>query len=294
MDTLKSKNEIEELRIPRCYYKIDENYPVIRHELHGFSDASTVVYGACIYLKSIRKSGEIDVRLVAAKSRIAAPKRTKKGQSIPRLELLGNLVLCRLMSVVRSALETEMKIDDVHFWSDSLVSLGWIKAWRRELNVFCQNRVDEIRKKSDMDKWTYVNTKENPADIITRQNCMNIINDTTWLEPPFLRHCSPKESMILEDDVTGVYLVRGEGGEKLHVEENDFLSEMKKETTHVNISINYLEQRVSNLIDPGRIDSSFKLFRITALVMKFINNTKKKIEARKENGNYPSNYQSAP
>ena len=72
-DILKAKDDITELRIPRCYYKIVENDPVVRHELHGFSDASSVVYGACVYLKTTRKSGEIDIRLVAAKSRVAAP-----------------------------------------------------------------------------------------------------------------------------------------------------------------------------------------------------------------------------
>ena len=282
-DILRSKNEIEELRIPRCYNEIDRNDPVVRRELHGFSDASTVVYGACIYLKSIRKSGKIDIRFVAAKSRVAAPKKSKKGQSIPRLELLGNLVLCRLMSVVRDALETEIDIDDSFYWSDSLVSLGWIKSWKKELNTFCQNRVTEIRNKSDMDKWNYVNTKENPADIITRQNSMNVINHVTWLEPPFLQGVQTKEPIHLEDDVSGMFLVRGVR-ERFHVEEEDFLSEVKIETAHVHVCTDRPEQRVSNVLDPDTFNSSFKLFRVTALVLRFINNMKRKIMVRKENG----------
>ena len=58
-------------------------------ELHGFSDASLQNYGACIYLRSIFRSGTISVSLVTSKSRLAPI----KGSTIPRLELLRKLLL---------------------------------------------------------------------------------------------------------------------------------------------------------------------------------------------------------
>ena len=281
-DILTSVNEVEDLRLPRCYHDNNNNNdPILRRELHGFSDASTMVYGACVYMKTTRESGKADVRLVAAKSRIAAPsKKTKKGHTIPRLELLGNLILCRLMSTVQSALESEIKVDDVFFWSDSLVSLGWIKSWRKELKTFCQNRVTEIRRDSDMTKWNYVNTKENPADIITRTASMNIINDVSWLEPPFLRDTQKVETTTM-DEATMTLKVRD--GATYPVPREDFHAETKDETDHVMLAAESRDRPcLSNLIDIDTFDTSFKLFRITALVLRFVNNTRRQIKRRKD------------
>ena len=57
----------------------------MKHELHGFSDASHKAYAAVVYLRSEHANGDIEVNLVASKSRVAPMKR----QSIPLLELLG-------------------------------------------------------------------------------------------------------------------------------------------------------------------------------------------------------------
>ena len=59
--------------------------PVVKQEFHNFCDASSV--------KTIYKSGKISVKLLSAKSRVAPLKQ----ETIPRLELLGALLLSRLM-----------------------------------------------------------------------------------------------------------------------------------------------------------------------------------------------------
>ena len=86
-------------------------------ELHGFSDASLQNYGACIYIRSVSQSGKVSVHLVATKSRLAPIKST----TIPRLELLGNLVLSILMNSVKNALSKTISISDCYFWTDSQV-----------------------------------------------------------------------------------------------------------------------------------------------------------------------------
>jgi len=53
--------------------------------IHGFSDASIVAYGACLYLRTINEHQVCTVRIICAKSR-EAPLKTK---SLPRLELCG-------------------------------------------------------------------------------------------------------------------------------------------------------------------------------------------------------------
>ena len=78
------------LYVARCYCYNDVNDPIINVELHGFSDASQIVYACCIYFKFVKKSGCTKVCLVSAKSRIVS---VSKKQTIPRLELMANLWL---------------------------------------------------------------------------------------------------------------------------------------------------------------------------------------------------------
>ena len=54
-------------------------------QLHGFSDASTRVYAAAIYLRHFYSDGVIDINIVSSKISVAPI----KGQSVPCLELLG-------------------------------------------------------------------------------------------------------------------------------------------------------------------------------------------------------------
>ena len=75
--------------IPRYYCLTDTNPVAV--ELHGFSDASKHAYGAVVYFRSVYSNGRGHVALVAAKTRVAPTKQ----QSIPRLALLGALILSR-------------------------------------------------------------------------------------------------------------------------------------------------------------------------------------------------------
>lgn len=62
---------LENISIPRRV--LCEN--PMRIELHGFSDASEAVYGACMYVRSVNSKGEYTVRLLCAKSRKAPIKK---------------------------------------------------------------------------------------------------------------------------------------------------------------------------------------------------------------------------
>ena len=78
------------------------------------------------------------------KSKVAPIKRKL---STPRLELLGNLILSRLILTVLNAFQGEIVISCLYACTDSHVSLAWIKALHKEFQTFVQNRVVEIRKK---------------------------------------------------------------------------------------------------------------------------------------------------
>ena len=116
--------KVEEIQIPRCYnyYEVNDPFDVI--QLIGFSDASPVAYGSCVYIKFVTRSGKIRVSFVTSKSRIAPLKREI---SIPRLELLGNVLLSRLMTSVLAAFDPELEISNIMCFTDSKVSLAWIQ-----------------------------------------------------------------------------------------------------------------------------------------------------------------------
>ena len=115
--------------VKRCYHPYDISDPVVNIYLHGFSDASQVAFGACIYLKSVTNSGKVNVALITGKSRVVP---LNKKYTIPRLELLGNVVLSNLMKVVHRTLSEEKKIDDYFCWSDAKVTLAWIKSTKQD------------------------------------------------------------------------------------------------------------------------------------------------------------------
>ena len=75
--------------------------------MHGFSDESTLTYGACGYIKSVSKAGNIKISFVKSKSRLVP---FKEKFSMPRLESLGTLILAKLINVVYSALLQEIVI----------------------------------------------------------------------------------------------------------------------------------------------------------------------------------------
>ena len=155
---------IGKLKVSRKIVCLDDVNQLEKLELHGFSDASLQNYGACICLKSIFRSGTISVNLVTSKSRLAPV----KGSTILRLELLGNLLLSRLMDSVKKSLSKVLSISKVFLWTDSHVTLAWIRAENKEFQTFVENRVHEIRKLTDFRGWYYCNAKSNPADLLTR------------------------------------------------------------------------------------------------------------------------------
>ena len=110
-------------------------------ELHGYSDAHLQSYGACVYIRTVSKSGVFSVHLVASKSRHAPIKIT----TIPRLELLGNVLLSRLMASVKKALSKVINISNYFYWTNSAVTLAWIISQGKNHKTLVENRVQEIR-----------------------------------------------------------------------------------------------------------------------------------------------------
>ena len=158
LNTLES---ISKISIPRNVVNQDLNDRMELIELHGFSDASFQNYGASIYIRSIPKGGNVSVNLIAIKSTLAPMAQN----TIPRLELLWNILLSRLMNSVKKALSKCILISNCYFWADSQVTLSWIKTKGKMFKPFVENRVCDIRKNIDISKWFFCDTKSKYWDM---------------------------------------------------------------------------------------------------------------------------------
>ena len=121
-ERIQELDELQIVDVQRPYITNDAADPVVSYELHGYSDASSDAYGACVYLKATSISGNIQTALISSKSKVAPI----KTMTIPRLELLGNLLLARLTKTVVEALKHRYNFKRITYWTDSMASLAWI------------------------------------------------------------------------------------------------------------------------------------------------------------------------
>lgn len=147
------------LKIPRWLRLTPEPTTV---ELHGFSDASLLAMIAVIYLRVLEASGEISVKLVCSKTRVAPLKRL----TIPRLKLSAALILARFSCHVKRALN--LTETPVILWTDSAVALTRISAYPSRWKDFVRNRVTAIQETIPTASWHFIQGKQNPADCASR------------------------------------------------------------------------------------------------------------------------------
>jgi hypothetical protein len=131
-------------------------------ELHGFADASQRAYGACFYVKSYNANNQTKCSLLCAKSKIAPIEHV----TIPKLELSAATLLATLYNKVIKTLKT---IDKTTLWTDSTIVLCWIQSENSsKQEQFVKNRTNKINELTKNCKWQHINSKSNPADIISR------------------------------------------------------------------------------------------------------------------------------
>lgn len=150
-----------------------------RTKLIGFSDSSQMAYGAVIYARTERPDGSVKCTLLMSKSRVAPLKQ----MSIPRLELAGAELLARLIVEVKKSMEFE-HLESI-LWTDSTSTLYWIRNEPANLKVYVANRVASIQQNTDLKCWRYVNTKDNPADLLSRgMKPSQLVCSKLWLHGP--------------------------------------------------------------------------------------------------------------
>ncbi|GFW52497.1 reverse transcriptase domain-containing protein [Trichonephila clavipes] len=123
---------LSELKIPRKI--LDSSGDSSEVQIHTFSDASQKAYGAAAFLR-VKHKDRVCVDLVTSKSRVAPLKRL----SLPRLELIGALLAARLAKEVKKILDQKCSTR-AFFWTDSQVTLHWIKGPSSVTTRMCRGR----------------------------------------------------------------------------------------------------------------------------------------------------------
>ena len=216
------------------------------------------------YLRTEYEAGEIGVRFVTNKSKVAPI----KSQTVSRLELMGACLLSEQSDNVYKVLSselTELSIEKI-CWVDSSATLCWIrneKPWKK----FIRDRVKRIRSVTDPQEWRYVPGPLNPADLPTRGlSGKDLLNNKTWLEGPQLFKQHPDSwpetiptSVAKENEVTLEIIKK------------------PKEIRYALLTKGSIEKeipRLQNFIQIDRFGSKLKLIQTISWVLRFVENLK--------------------
>lgn len=170
-------------------YKV-ERWIGMEHEcqmqLHGFADASKLAYAAVVYARITDMKGHVTCKLIASKTRVTSK---KKQLTIPKLELLAAQLTAKLVNRIKQALQC----DDVKafYYSDSTVTIFWLRRNVAHRRPFVANRVECTNKLTGNAEWAHVKGNENPADLASRGTTTKVMmesslwqNGPNWLSQP--------------------------------------------------------------------------------------------------------------
>ena len=231
---------------------------VDRIELHGFCDASLQAYGGCVYIK-IYHNHEVFVSLLTAKSRVTPT--TPK--TIPKLELMSAALLVSLLDRVHKEISSFISVDDCFYWTDSMVALHWISDHKSQ-SAFVRRRVDSIRSVCSPHHWFHIDSKLNPADILSRGvSLSHLVEEDLWRHGPhFLNSLNDYSQFSLNSKLAASTLL---AAEEIEEERRVVVPDRTLPNTF-------------NIIDIERFNDLNKLYRVLAYVRRFISNIRRKID----------------
>ena len=133
---LKSSFNIKQVHVPRCYNNLNKN--VVAYEVHMYSDASELAYGAIAYLNLVFTDGASTLSFLMGKSRLAPVKTV----SLPRLELNAAVVAIRIAQVIKK--EMSLPLNTFKYWTDSTLTPQYITNKSHRFKVYVANRVADM------------------------------------------------------------------------------------------------------------------------------------------------------
>ena len=94
------------------------------------------------------------------------------------------------MTKVVSVFKSAMSIDKIKCWGHVITTLFWIQGKKKELKIFVENRVNEIRSLIPVECWSQIPGSDNLADIpLRRAKASQLQSCDTWLHGPLRLVC---------------------------------------------------------------------------------------------------------
>ena len=182
-----------------------------------------------------------------AKTKVAHIKRL----SIPRLKVCGAVIVSKLLHHAAKILE--VPLSNIFAWTDRCITLGWLQGNSRKFLTFVSNRVAEISEAIPVACWRHVKGADNPADCASRGMFpAELVEHNLWRRgPQWLR--DTKESW----------------NDKVSFDEHPILSEER------DVQQTLLPVITADLPLLERISSYNHLVRVTAWILRFVNNARK-------------------
>ncbi|XP_055998874.1 uncharacterized protein LOC130047578 [Ostrea edulis] len=190
-------------------------------DLLVFSDASEKAIATVAYLRTFDKNSTQHLTFVTGKAKVAP----KHGHTIPRLELCAAVMGVEIYETIQD--ELDLDLNQVTFFSDSKVVLGYINNETKRFHVYVRNRIDKIRRISKPAQWRYVPTGLNPADEATRSIPARNLQESLWLNGP------PRKLLSQVDSDTSFPLVSPEEDKEVRA---------LKTSTKVTLGCHYFEK----------------------------------------------------
>ncbi|XP_054652021.1 uncharacterized protein LOC129192244 [Dunckerocampus dactyliophorus] len=186
-----SLHDLTKLQIPRCYTPFSTAGAQTR-ELCVFADASVKAIAAVAYIRVTNKDEQTAVGFVFGKTKLAP----QPDLTIPRLELCAAVLAVEIAEMIVA--EMDETFDDITYYTDSKVVLGYIHNQSRRFYVYVHNRVQRILQSPCSGQWKYVHTDLNPADIGSRSVTPAVLNSTIWFTGPTFLQNTPAHSSELQ------------------------------------------------------------------------------------------------
>ncbi|XP_054706599.1 uncharacterized protein LOC129216409 [Uloborus diversus] len=240
-------SQLTEISIPRHYFSENLNIDIKTLELHFFCDASMKAFGTVAYMRVLSRNEDVRTAFVASKNRVAPI----KSLTLPRLELMAAVLSAKLSFNVLKSLKRDIPC---YFWSDSKITIFWIKGNPEKFKPFVKNRVEEIRKFTAPSDWFFCPGKVNPSDTLSRgAKVSKLLEDPTWLTGPQRLKNSPE------------YWPKSENDEAINTEELEY----RKKSKDI-FQCECLVEEKENPINITKFSNMEKLVKITAWVKKSI------------------------
>ncbi|XP_068723688.1 uncharacterized protein [Montipora capricornis] len=141
LSLFKEMKELNEVSFPRSLSPPEpaDSQPT----LCVFADTSQDAFGTCAYIRWTVEKDKFDIRLIAAKSRVAPLKKI----TIPWLQLQAAVLASRLQATIKE--ESRFQFKETVIFTDSAIVLAWVRGKIRRYKPFVSSRIGEIQSQTD-------------------------------------------------------------------------------------------------------------------------------------------------